>query len=116
MDSRESFKGSNEEYQVASKVDVSDNLRSAILVTRAPLARRNHVVLNASRDPNWTDMKRSAMDFLLATTFSPAPMDIGHVKGGKFYEGGKPLRRRQVQRRQRQGQGRLQRKRWQRQG
>ena len=48
------------------------------------------MLLDASRDLNWTDVKRSAMDFLLATTFSPAPMDIGHMKGGKFYEGGKP--------------------------
>ena len=29
------------------------------------------------------------MDFLLATTSSPAPMDIGHVKGDTPYKGGK---------------------------
>ena len=69
---------------------VSDNLRCAILVTRAPVALRNQLLLIASRDLDWTDVKRSAMDFLLATTFSTAPMDIGHVNGGKPYEGGKP--------------------------
>ena len=89
LDRMATFEVLIEEYQVAGKEVVSDNLRCAILVTRAPVALRNHLLLNASRDLNWTDVKRSAMDFLLATTFNPVPMDIGHVKGGKPYGGGK---------------------------
>ncbi|CAK0857324.1 unnamed protein product [Prorocentrum cordatum] len=83
------FEISIEEYEKLASEALSDNIRSAVLIARAPDALRNHVLLGTPKEEiQWARIKKVAADFLLTKQSmpgGPAPMDIGAInsKGGR---------------------------------
>ncbi|CAK0903384.1 unnamed protein product [Prorocentrum cordatum] len=89
LDNMAKFEISIEEYEKLASEALSDNIRSAVLIARAPDALRNHVLLGTPKEEiQWARIKKVAADFLLTKQSmpgGPAPMDIGAInsKGGR---------------------------------
>ena len=92
LDSMSKFEILIEDYEKLSKETLSDNIRTAVLVARAPEALRNRVLLAIPKEQvQWAKIKKVATDYLLTKQSMPgghAPMDIGWVnskgkKGGR---------------------------------
>ena len=95
LDNMAKFEISIEEYEKLANETLSDNIRTAVLIARAPEALRNHVLLAIPKEEiQWARIKKVAADFLLTKQSmpgGPAPMDIGAInsKGGKGHGKGK---------------------------
>ncbi|CAK0853235.1 unnamed protein product, partial [Prorocentrum cordatum] len=90
LDSMAKFEISIEEYEKLASEALSDNIRSAVLIARAPDALRNHVLLGTPKEEiQWARIKKVAADFLLTKQSmpgGPAPMDRssgGGLAGGE---------------------------------
>ncbi|CAK0837226.1 unnamed protein product [Prorocentrum cordatum] len=95
LDNMAKFEISIEEYEKLANETLSDNIRTAVLIARAPEASRNHVLLAMPKEEiHWARIKKVAADFLFTKQSmpgGPSPMDIGPIngKGGKEHGKGK---------------------------
>ena len=74
-----------DEYEKGGTDKVSDSVRCAVMQSRAPAAARTHLLLNAPTTADWPAMKRTIQNYVIASSATAVPMEIGAI--GKF--GGK---------------------------
>ena len=76
-----------DEYEHGGSDKVSDSTRCAVMQSRAPAAVRTHLLLNAPTTPDWPAMRRTIQNYVIASSATAVPMEIGAV--GKFSGKGK---------------------------
>ena len=74
-----------DEYEKGGTDKESDSVRCAVMQYRAPAAARTHLLLNAPTTADWPAMKRTIQNYVIASSATAVPMEIGAI--GKF--GGK---------------------------
>ncbi|CAK0788318.1 unnamed protein product [Prorocentrum cordatum] len=82
-----------EEYEKLPKEQISDNIRTAVLIARAPEALRNHALLAMPKEEiQWPRANKVAGDFLLTKQpmpGGPTPINTSAINSETRREGGK---------------------------